>query len=207
MASSRLCGYCRQEGHQATKCEVKQSHVNEIVNHTKGERKFLIDMMVKNGMGLGATIMFANYGGYPNETFILTTADWVKDIHCVSQKRVRYSKQVKVTPKRLIDRIGDSLLAEQYGYINAQMLSMDASEMRNVNLWIRGVCHPITLKDGTEIDPSGNRNIYIISPSHEPYDLIEADYGKNIQIHKRLLTKEQISKMRYRWEDSLNLDF
>lgn len=206
--AGRLCGYCRVEGHQMPVCPIKEEHRQTIVNHVKGERKFLISHMERVGLGLGATIkVFPSYGDPNLSTYVLTGADWIRSLTPVRQRKVRYSKQVNIGRSQVIDRNdAGEISSDQWGYVSVEALSLERNKIVGFNLNAKGIAKPIMLDALEEMPTSYSKSLYILSPSNEPYELTEADYGKHIPIHRRLLTKEQVAKMS-RWDDVKYLDF
>lgn len=98
--SSRLCGYCRETGHNASKCERKQWQIDSILRHAAGERKAFHDLMLRNGIGLGTILRHTDYGATSSREYVVTS---MKDIiterfDALTEYRIhKYKKSTKVT--------------------------------------------------------------------------------------------------------------
>lgn len=98
--SSRLCGYCREVGHNAGKCERKQWQIDSILRHTAGERKAFHDLLLRNGIGLGAILRHREYGTADSREYVVTSMkDCVSDrFDALVEYRIhKYKKSTKAT--------------------------------------------------------------------------------------------------------------
>ncbi len=119
--SSRLCGYCRQQGHRADKCEEKANVRKEILTFVPQERKFVLDTMVKRGWGEGATFVVSRWG--TSTTYVLHNADFITKWQFGTQNRVKYSKQLRFTPMHLIHRHTYASIAEMKYHLFCGIIS------------------------------------------------------------------------------------
>ena len=199
--ASRLCGYCRQDGHRADKCGEKAAIRNEILTHVPMERKFILDTMVRKGWGEGATFVQMDWYNNKFRTFIITGADFIKHWNFGAQKRVKYSKQLRFTPMSPIEKdVGGGIADVRYQYdhltINALCFGDGASEMREVRIPIRSILAP-AMFDGNNLD---SREPKLIEASHTPFDIDPSLYIQNIVVHRRVAG--DLSRRTSQWDDT-----
>ena len=199
--ASRLCGYCRQDGHRADKCGEKAGVRTAILTHMPKERKFVLDTMVKNGWGEGATFVLLDWYANKTRTYVLTGADFIKRWNFGAQKRLKYSKQLRFTPMSPIEKTLDGQIADlkyQYDHIsiNALCFGDGASEMREVRLASRAILSP-AMFDGNNLD---NREPKLIEASFQPFDIDPALYAKDVIVHRRVAS--DLSRRTSNWDDT-----
>lgn len=200
--AGRLCGYCRQDGHRADKCAEKAAIRNEILTHVPKERKYILDTMVKNGWGEGATfIQMDYYNNNKSRTFVLTSADFIKHWNFGSQKRVKYSKQLRFTPMSPIEKdVGGGIADVRFQYdhltVNALCFGDGTSEMREVRIPVRSILSP-TMFDGNNLQ---DRELKLVEASHTPFDVEPSLYTQNVIVHRRVAS--DLSRRVSNWDDT-----
>jgi hypothetical protein len=200
--SQRLCGYCRLDGHTVPSCPLKAEHRREILTHTPLQRKDLLETMAVQGFGYGAVLRLGGYYMYGKEkTMILMDTDWVKNLNYMGQKRKKYSKQVSLKKNYAITRRTDgTILRETYGYIHVSGLVSGAgtSQHDTMQLMMMDILNP---RPNGECDNARPYSCALIEPSYTPYDVPLEYLTSNVQMHERLLMKEDKDTRRYRWEE------
>ena len=199
--AGRLCGYCRQEGHRADSCAEKAGIRNQILAHTPRERKFILDLMVKNGWGEGATFILKDWYNNNTHTYVLIDADFIRRWQFGAQKRIKYSKQLRFTPISPVEKTPDGKVADirwQYESVIVQALSFGAggSEIREVRIPVRCILAP-TMFDGNNIT---DREPRLIEASHKPYDVEPSLYTENVIIHRRVAQDQ--SRRTSQWDET-----
>lgn len=198
--AGRLCGYCRQDGHRADKCGEKAGVRTAILTHVPKERKFILDTMVKNGWGEGATFVQIDWYANKSRTFVLTGADFIKRWQFGAQKRVKYSKQLRFTPMSPIEKTLDGAIADlkyQYDHItvNALCFGDGASDMREVRIPVRSILLPIMF-DGNNLTDREPRLI----ASYKPFDIEPSLYAQDVIVHRRVA--DDTSRRTSNWDDT-----
>lgn len=200
--SDRLCGYCRDSGHQVRKCPVYAEHRWIALSHTPKERKFLIDTLAKLGFGLGATFRLRDWYGSSEMTVTLVDHNWIKSMQFCSYKKVKYSKQVKITCKETFARIGENLLdpGHQYGSfsINGLVVQNGSIGEKHFTMRYASVLSAKNIPPDAILDGSGN-NLAILSPSFTPYEYTVDDLVDRVYVHTRISDKKPES----RWDDGV----
>lgn len=197
--SSRLCGYCRQQGHRADKCEEKANVRKEILTFVPQERKFVLDTMVKRGWGEGATFVVSRWG--TSTTYVLHNADFITKWQFGTQNRVKYSKQLRFTPMHLIQRHTDGSIAEnKYQYdsaiVSALTFGKGESGINEVRLGVSHMLMPQPMPENV----TESHGVYLIDPSYKPYDMEPSLYAKNVVVHRRVA--EDLSRRTSNWDDT-----
>lgn len=202
--AARLCGYCRLDGHRMDKCPTKKEHRTVSLAHTPKERLFLLDFLTKNGLGLGATFLMNPYWSNHPATITILDAEWVSELQFVGVKRVKYSKQVRVDPKQSIERIGDTITRDQYGsfLLRAFMAHDGNASVSDMHINYRKLL--LAISDETGNADTAQGKMVIISKSYEPYNDLADVLTRNVRLHKRLATDEELKHMS-RWSDEVYL--
>ena len=95
--ADRLCGYCRGEGHRKTVCPQLLNERNTVLTHTPMQRKKLIELFGKVGLGIGALLRVQDY--WDRDKFFLCIVkdfDWVAECNFIEAKNLKYSKKVRI---------------------------------------------------------------------------------------------------------------
>lgn len=185
---SKMCGYCRQEGHRADKCEEKKNIRIKILTHTPKERKWTLEYMVKQGFGEGC--VFRIFNGYTNtaKTVMLTNPDFVINWQFCIMKKVRYSKQIRLVTNHGIERDEDtgSVSKNQYDYLRLTGLSFGegTASVEQIRVPVAYIVNPKTFSETEDIRFSGMP--IVLEPSFKMFDIDPALYAKNVHIHRRV---------------------
>lgn len=201
MATNRLCGYCRQEGHRADKCSEKEKMRIDILSHTPQERKWTLEYMAKQGFGEGCTFYFGHSWSSTSGTFIITDPSFVRNWQFGAMRKIRYSKQVRFTPMKKIDRFNDDtppVAKGQYDYLDVSALFFGNNVAEQKGLRIRAadivapsMYGPDTMhKEGVPL---------LIEPSYKMFDVDGEFYAQNVHIHKRVAGDD--AQLVNRWDD------
>jgi hypothetical protein len=200
--ASRHCGYCRLDGHRADKCPTKKEHRTISLSHTPKERLYLLDILTKNGLGLGATFLMNPYYSSDPAVITIVDAEWVSELQFVSAKRVKYSKQVNLGCKQSFERIGDVITnpSDQYGtfVIKAFIVHDGTASMAHVHIGYRKLL--LAIRDESGSTDTGQGKIVIINKSYQPYENLDDVITRNVKLHKRLATDEEMAHMSH-WSD------
>ena len=196
--AGRLCGYCRLEGHQIRKCETYAEHRNLSLAHTPKERKFFLDSLAKLGFGLGATFRLKQWYGSLDDVCTITGHDWVNQLQFCTFKRIRYSKQVKITPTESFTRIGEKMLSADNQYGNTRIKALVVNGGGISEQWVD--VRYSSLVRAKDIDPTtnllSNGTIALVSASFQPYEYTADDLCSKVAVHKRISSLEP-----ERWDD------
>lgn len=202
--SNRLCGYCRVEGHQMPKCELKAQHRQTVLTHTPKQRKELLHFMATKGFGYGAVLRLGGIYMYGKEaTMMLHDTAWVQALNYVSQKKKKYSKQSIVNPQYAIARTLDGRAhPNQYGSIAVTGLITGEGSSNNDSATISMADIANPKLDGI-VDNTRGYSCALIEPSYVPYDVPNEHLTGNIRLHERLMMPEDKDSRRYRWEEDI----
>ena len=197
--ATRLCGYCRQIGHRADACESKLTTRNEILTYVPRERKSILDLMVKNGWGEGATFIHWNMWHSRSETYMLTNADFIKYWQFGSQKKVKYSKQLNFIPLSPVERMKDGQIADaryQYDSLRIRVLGFGGSNsgLTEYRLPVRCIVKP-TMFTGENLDHEPK----LIEASYTPFDVDPQLYVEDIMVHRRVA--QSLSRRTSNWDN------
>lgn len=96
----RRCGYCREYGHNFAKCNSRLTIIDNIRKFIGAERKGIMEMMLRSGVGVGAIVTAYSFG---SGEFIpcLVTQDSIDSVATcwrnsfLDFRSVKYSKQVR----------------------------------------------------------------------------------------------------------------
>lgn len=95
---ARRCGYCRDYGHDNSKCKRRLDTIDAVLKHYYTERKRTVEMLIESGYGVGAMVQMYNYMNGEMEAAIITDPnDSVKTATYIDYRNVKYSKQTHVT--------------------------------------------------------------------------------------------------------------
>lgn len=100
--SDRLCGYCREAGHNKSNCPMMDEQRNAILSHTPIQRWKVINRLHEMGLGPGAMIRYRLsrlYGFGSSHDFLafMNGWDWIGDTHFHQAQNVRNTKRCRVT--------------------------------------------------------------------------------------------------------------
>lgn len=201
MATNRLCGYCRNEGHRADKCPDKEKMRVDILSHTPRERKWTLEYMAKQGFGEGCTFLFGYNWSNVSGTFVITDPSFVHNWQFSAMRKIRYSKQIRFTPMRKIDRKSDDDIPTrngQYDYLELSALLFNANGAEQKNLRIRAA--DVVVPNFYSTETMNLEGIpLLIEPSYKMFDVDAEFYAQNVHIHKRVA--EAGAPLTNRWDD------
>lgn len=196
MSNGRLCGYCRLSGHRADKCPEKEALRKEVLIHTPMERKKTLQFLVDNGFGEGATFLYKkNYWDVEPATYILTDANFVRDWQFSNFRNVRYSKKVKFTPRRYVERDLDGKpldIKYQYDIISVGALAIGANaEQTTVRMQVSAIMKA-NLADPDDVSRWDYRVPFFIERSNKMFDVSNNTFAANVHIHKRIAGPDSV---------------
>lgn len=193
----RACGYCREIGHTQNKCERKRWQIESILRHTAGERKGLHDLLLRNGIGVGA-IFRQNSWGQEKEYVVTSMRNTIPDsFDAVVEYRIhKYKKSVRATLRCWTD--GKHLAGEPDGYfIQRSHIDRIYVGCRDLNdmgssqycmFWVTKLeVRPewTSKMVGQYYGYGGGEQPTILCPSSET-DLADSDFMGKTRLHDRL---------------------
>lgn len=193
--SDRLCGYCRQGGHTANKCELKNGQIHDILAHAAGERKYMHDLLLRNGYGIGAILRAkSDYTGEEKIYVIRSHENLFMYVSMYDQRNIKYEKGVRVTLNSA-SRVRHSMRVTnghflRYYHLDRLLIPCspidDLASSTFCNVAIGMLAHrPDNYRAGYESDYYSRRHANIECPSDET-DIDERAYMSPIYIPERL---------------------
>jgi hypothetical protein len=93
----RLCGYCRDAGHNKSKCPLMDEQRHILLTHTPKQRQKLANRMLELGYGPGA--MLTRHDGVSNPHLIVLEDwdKWISSTHFCETVNIRNTKRVRLT--------------------------------------------------------------------------------------------------------------
>lgn len=191
----KLCGYCRELGHNARVCHHKAAQILGIRRHVAGERRALHDLLVLNGYGVGAILQTTTYGGKQEQYVITTMNDVVTDNfeNMVDWRIHKYRKSVRSSLRSWtgVNHLGHEADGYFITFHNADRVYLSCralndmsrkayamvylSKLPNPPLWTKDVKPGFYAAEHTEV----------ICPSHDS-DVDPSLYLRPYRLHERL---------------------
>lgn len=198
MATSRRCGYCREQGHRVTDCGLRVEHRNTFLTHTPRERKSLLEFMARQGFGYGAVVILGGYYGSMGggvKTAILTDSAWIKELQFTGFKHKKYSKQVIISAHSAYDRTIDGKpRPEQYRSFNVTAL-ITADGHTGESIFQFATSDLVNVID--KPNPDRGYSTALIQPSYTPFEVSPSDLTDNLVMPQRLFVEGEATASRW----------
>lgn len=94
--SDRLCGYCRNAGHNKNACPILLGQRKAILNHAAIERKAIVELCLANGIGCGTIFKQRLYDDTERMMVVTSMQQLVNDAwdKVIDYRNVKYSRRV-----------------------------------------------------------------------------------------------------------------
>lgn len=194
---ARRCGYCRDYGHDFSKCSLRIGTKEAILKHVYNERKRIIEMMIGSGFGVGAMVNLYCYGQGMTPCIITDPNETIRDLYhgmLAECRMVKYSKQVAVTFRSFTGHIPQLQNWERMQVSSPPSLTIRATPITGTSSSISGYVH-ITSFDrkyitGNQLEAKSNSYTWercgeLLAPSYDGEVNLEAIAGPVI-LHDRL---------------------
>mgnify|MGYP003334968397 CR=1 FL=1 len=195
----RKCGYCREMGHVASKCHVKNREIETLRRHVGEERKRILEILIANGAGVGAIVAGHHYnveGEVPcfvtQEALNSAISLWTNSLFTMNN--MKYCKRVRVDLNTFSGVLEPDI--DNFRFMHQYNIALDAIPL-DTSLDACRVHLPITvLRKGTEGNKYHNamptytwqRHGSILSPSYEGEIDMKA-VGMAFTVSNRLVDK------------------
>jgi hypothetical protein len=198
--ASRLCGYCRREGHRADTCEEKAAVRKDILTYVPQQRKEILDLMAQKGFGQGATFVTKDYWSGESITNIIVDASFISKWQFGVQKNIKYSKQLRFTRLSPINRNPDGSIADikyQYDRIHIETVTFGKgnADTHAYGMYVRDILASVPYT-GQALETN---RCYLIEPSYDRFDIDPHMYIKYIAVNRRVAT--DLSDPINRWDN------
>lgn len=197
--SERRCGYCRSGNHRADKCEILKGQRYAIQRHQYGEKVALHQLMLRNGIGVGAILDFAHGDDKPQVHVIRSMKENFNHYNnnFLEYRPIKYQKSVRSVLKSYTG-INHSPEQKDNDFVRWDhqlafyVIASPMDNLRETNYGIIALCklqHP-PLDNPWHSEARNNyyaeRSAKILSPSDET-DIDEREYfSEPFIIHTRL---------------------
>lgn len=194
MGDERNCGYCRESGHRADKCRIKEEQIISIRLHLYNERAALHNIMLENGLGVGAIIRPP--GQEPH--VIRSVADSLKAYanHFIEWYNIKYERSVRSSLKSYSGiNHNPQFINNKYVRFNNQtgfyIVCSPLSNLANDTYAVISFCalaNPPLNNPQSMLDKNsyyGSRSCEILSPS-DSTDVDNNMFMEQFRLHSRL---------------------
>lgn len=194
----RACGYCREVGHVSTRCHRLTGQIESIRRHVGGERHALHNLMLENGLGVGAIIRHSYYNDNPTEYVITSLRESIGmtfDVG-IDWRIHKYKKSVQSSLRSWSG--ANFLTADPDGYFvrryNSDRFYIGCRELNNMGrvqyltFFVSGLAAPPQWARAADIHRYSNPPV-VLCPSSDT-DIRPEDLNFKILLHDRLIGKD-----------------
>lgn len=192
---SRHCGYCREIGHTSNICRQRLGQIDAIRYHASRERKAVHDMLLRNGLGIGAIIRQKYYGDAGKECVITSLKDSVIEgwDNLVEYSIVKYRKSVR-SRLRSWTGIQHADTTDLVSYVNVNRMYIRCRSLEDMTDNTYAIFYMSELPQPPEWAAAQKEkpgffmvgsSSEILCPSDET-DVIAEDFMRPVMIHDRL---------------------
>lgn len=186
--SDRLCGYCRKPEHTKNKCPLRLEQIDIIRRHVGDQRKLAQQILLANGIGVGAIVTATDYWSGTESPCIVPSLKVIESY--IDWRIVKYKKQVRATLGVYGLDVPDSKCDALIRYNTKNRICLPVYKMDDMSCTMTAYFLLDRLeKPLVRVSNQGswdyNKHSTILSPSQET-DVTTDDLQEQFLLHERL---------------------